>query len=70
MPGGSATGRAKKAVTERNADTREEADLQTRIGFRAYQIYLDRGSEPGSAEEDWLQAEQEILEQRLLSDPE
>lgn len=70
MPGGSATGRAKKAVTERNSEVREETDLQTRIAFRAYQLYLDRGGEPGNAEEDWLQAEQEILEQRLLSDPE
>jgi hypothetical protein len=70
MPGGPATGRAQKAVAERNSEVREETDLQTRIALRAYQLYLDRGSESGSAEEDWLQAEQEILEQRLLSDPE
>jgi hypothetical protein len=70
MPGGSATGRAKTAVTERNSEVREETDSQTRIALRAYQLYLDRGSEPGSAEEDWLQAEQEIFEQRILSDPE
>ena len=70
MPGGSATRRAKKAVTERNFEVRDETDSQPRIALRAYQLYLDRGSEPGSAEEDWLQAEQEILEQRLLSDPE
>jgi DUF2934 family protein len=70
MPGSSATGRAKKSVPERISEVRDETDLQTRIALRAYQLYLERGNEPGSAEGDWLQAEQEILEQRPLSDPE
>ena len=70
MPGGSATGRAKKPVTERNPEVREEADLQARIEQRAFHLYENRGNEPGSAEEDWLRAEQEILGERIVSDPE
>jgi hypothetical protein len=36
-------------------------DLQVRIGKRAYEIYLERGSRPGYALSDWLEAEREIL---------
>ena len=39
----------------------EELPLEERIRRRAYELYLDRGSQPGSALEDWLQAEEEIL---------
>jgi hypothetical protein len=35
--------------------TREE-----KIRRRAYEIYLDRGGEPGHDLEDWLQAEREL----------
>jgi Protein of unknown function (DUF2934) len=35
--------------------TREE-----NIRHRAYEIYLERGGEPGHALEDWLQAEREF----------
>jgi hypothetical protein len=31
------------------------------IAFRAYQIYLERGSAPGNELEDWIQAERELL---------
>ncbi|HEX2715182.1 MAG TPA: DUF2934 domain-containing protein [Candidatus Acidoferrales bacterium] len=34
------------------------------IGRRAYEIYLQRGGEPGHEVEDWLQAERELREQQ------
>lgn len=37
-------------------------DLQARIAKRAYHLYLERGADHGSALDDWLQAEREILE--------
>ena len=37
--------------------TREEIEL------RAYQIYMERGSVPGSDLGDWLQAESELLQE-------
>ena len=33
-----------------------------RIRQRAYQIYLSRGRLPGREQEDWLQAEQEVMQ--------
>jgi len=32
------------------------------IALRAYHIYLERGSAPGDATQDWLQAERELKE--------
>ena len=37
------------------------------IGRRAYEIYLERGGEPGHELEDWLQAERELREQQAKS---
>jgi hypothetical protein len=37
---------------------------QELIRARAYELYEDRGREPGQHERDWLRAEQEILNQR------
>ena len=37
---------------------------QDRIRERAYELYENRGFEPGQHEQDWLRAEQEILEQK------
>ena len=34
--------------------------LEERIRHRAYELYLQRGNQPGSAVDDWLQAEEEI----------
>jgi len=34
--------------------------LEERIRRRAYELYLQRGSESGSDLDDWLQAEEEI----------
>jgi hypothetical protein len=42
-------------------------DLPTmgRIRVRAYEIYVERGSEPGRDLEDWLRAEKELTESYL-----
>lgn len=34
------------------------------IARRAYELYLERGAEPGRDVEDWLQAEAELRERR------
>ena len=47
-----------------------QSTREQEIRNRAYELYMLRGGQPGYELEDWLQAEQEILEQRLLSDPE
>lgn len=36
-------------------------DVEQTIRQRAYHLYLERGQVAGSAEDDWLKAEQEIL---------
>jgi len=41
------------------------AAREDEIRLRAYEIYLQRGGEPGREMEDWLQAERE-LEHRTL----
>jgi len=37
-------------------------DLHARISSRAYELYVQRGSRDGHAQEDWLDAEREILD--------
>jgi hypothetical protein len=39
----------------------EEFPLEERVRHRAYELYLERGNQSGSALEEWLQAEEEIL---------
>lgn len=36
-------------------------DLHARITTRAYELYVQRGCREGCAEEDWLEAEREIV---------
>ncbi len=36
-------------------------DLHARITVRAYYLYMERGRREGGAEQDWLDAEREIL---------
>lgn len=36
-------------------------DLHARIMVRAYELYVERGYREGCAEEDWLDAEREVL---------
>jgi hypothetical protein len=38
----------------------EQPSLEERIRQRAYELYLQRGNQPGSGLDDWLQAEKEI----------
>ena len=38
----------------------ETLPLEERIRRRAYALYLERGSKPGSDLDDWLQAEEEM----------
>ena len=35
-------------------------DRDTRVRYRAYELYLERGEAPGFDLDDWLQAENEI----------
>ncbi|MBK8377190.1 MAG: DUF2934 domain-containing protein [Nitrospira sp.] len=37
-----------------------EESLRKRIAIRAYELFRDRGSEHGHAEDDWLEAERQI----------
>ena len=41
------------------------ATMEQRIRARAHLIYLERGGEPGSALDDWLQAEAEIESEEI-----
>jgi hypothetical protein len=50
-----APARAKEASTETLA-------LEERIRRRAYELYLERGNPSGSELDDWLQAEEEIMQ--------
>jgi hypothetical protein len=43
-------------VQEQDSLLREE-----RIRRRAYEMYLERGAEPGLEVEDWLRAERELM---------
>jgi Protein of unknown function (DUF2934) len=39
---------------------KETLPLKERIRLRAYQLFVQRGNQPGSDLDDWLQAEEEI----------
>jgi len=41
-------------------------EMEQRIRERAYQIYVERGSRPGSPLEDWLSAERELVAKPTL----
>lgn len=69
-PGNGINNRSKKAAPSIQtpamqvvADARKNVvpiSLEDEIRRRAYEIYLGRGSTPGSEHEDWLAAEREI----------
>jgi hypothetical protein len=51
-------------TTLENADIQNvqiDPSLQEQIRIRAYELYEQRGREPGNELQDWLQAETEIL---------
>ena len=43
-----------------SAVAKETLSLEERIRLRAHQLYVQRGNQPGSDLDDWLQAEEEI----------
>jgi DUF2934 family protein len=56
--------RAMQAVISGGIDSRSTTlpvELQERIRLRAYELYEQRGRVDGFAEEDWAQAEREVL---------
>ena len=55
---GSTEPQAETAVEEREGlmDSTREREIRA----RAYEIYLQRGGQPGDEVEDWLQAEREL----------
>lgn len=57
--------RTKKAVSPKPAAMASPVEaspicVEDEIRRRAYEIYLERGSTPGSESEDWLLAEREV----------
>src|SRR4051812_4533367 len=48
------------APTVSNEST--DGPAQERIAARAYELYLQRGGEPGRDTDDWLEAERELQE--------
>ena len=46
------------------ADKKLNVSVEDQIRVRAYELYLHRGSREGNAEQDWLDAEYEILSNR------
>jgi hypothetical protein len=48
------------AAARRQRTTGHSPSLEERIRHRAYELYLQRGNQPGSEIGDWLQAEAEI----------
>ena len=40
----------------------ETLSIEERVRRRAYELYVQRGNEAGSELDDWLQAEEEILQ--------
>ena len=40
--------------------------VQKRVALRAYELYLQRSGVDGHADEDWLQAEREIMPKQEL----
>jgi hypothetical protein len=49
-------------------NSKGEALTHEQIARRAYQIYLERGFQPGNELGDWLAAEQELTEPQETAD--
>jgi hypothetical protein len=61
------TAPAKKPATNGSRTGNGAPDLSELIRQRAYELYLERGSEDGHAAEDWLRAEAEVRAQKERS---
>jgi hypothetical protein len=57
----SAPKKSRNAPLEMEEQSSQQTTIEEQIRCRAHQIYLERGSQDGSALDDWLQAEREIL---------
>lgn len=53
-----------KTTIPRVVSISDGARLETQIRERAYQLYEERGRGPGQDQQDWVQAEHEILNPR------
>lgn len=53
-----------KSTPPKIAVMRDPVPSQDEIRERAYQLYENRGCQPGQDQQDWLRAEQELLDQR------
>ena len=49
-------------ATARMKESPSEISIEERIRLRAFELYVQRGSESGSELDDWLQAEDETTE--------
>ena len=49
------------ATPEMAGDTTAAEPDRERVAMRAYELYLARGGADGQAEEDWFNAERELL---------
>ena len=66
MPSGTGTQTAKTLIGRKNRE--EVPELHTRIAMRAYQLFEEGGRMQGHDLENWLQAEQEVLSDRMSAD--
>lgn len=57
MPEATSTAQVRKA----SSASSQTVDLEGQIRQRAYELYQERGCTPGRENEDWLQAEREVL---------
>ena len=55
---------APAAAPQTSGDSTAAAPDRERIAARAYELYLQRGGEPGRAEDDWFTAERELGDRR------
>jgi hypothetical protein len=58
MPEATSTAPVRKASSSANS---QSPDLDAQIRQRAYELYQERGCTPGHENQDWLQAEAEVL---------
>ena len=61
IPKGSRTEKQSSAVVVMPKVQQPFDDLHAQITVRAYYLYVERGRREGGAEQDWLDAEREIL---------
>lgn len=66
----STAAKAAKTVRSKQApkNNSEIPELHARIALRAYQIFEEKGRKHGHSMDDWLQAEQEVLSERIDTD--